>query len=365
MRHIPPAFTEALSRHVGSRPVAQVEAFPVSSFRALMEHVARLAYLNKDHLLFYRGQTQDYRNKAGASTLYPGIYRGERVERAELDVRFDVLRGASTRLKADLKSAQVDGHADVRRRRYIQWSILQHYEVCPTPLLDVTHSLRVACSFAHLAGNDEAFIFVLGLPYFTNRISLNTEHDIVNVRLLSICPPDALRPYFQDGYVVGTDEITNEFDSKDELDFNNRLIAKFRFNTGRAFWSGGFSPIPREALFPSQDRIQELCSAIKEELGTELELGRLGSFLHAWTHLERMLLTAARERKDRVFSLREAMSLLMRSEDIPEQLLPELENLRKIRNQAVHEPGKVGSRELADARRRTKALTESLEPWVH
>jgi len=60
--------------------------------------------------------------------------------------------------------------------------------------------LRVACSFATMDNENEfAYIFVFGLPYFTNRITINSEHDIINIRLLSICPPTALRPYFQEG----------------------------------------------------------------------------------------------------------------------------------------------------------------------
>ena len=114
----------------------------------------------------------------------------------------------------------------MRRRKYVQWSILQHYEVCATPLLDLTHSLLVACSFAFLSGASEPLVLVFGLPFFTNRISINSEHDLVNVRLLSICPPEALRPYFQEGYLAGTDGVLAEFDSKTELDFANRLVAK-------------------------------------------------------------------------------------------------------------------------------------------
>ena len=82
-------------------------------------------------------------------------------------------------------------HAEVRRRRCIQWSILQHYEVCPTPLLDLTHSLRVACSFAFLNSEDaDPLVFVFGLPYITNRVSINSEQD-----LISLCQnPDFRHP---------------------------------------------------------------------------------------------------------------------------------------------------------------------------
>ena len=203
MRSIEGKLTPVLEKALKDKTVAGGLAFPVRSFRELVEYAAQLAYLNKDHLLFYRGQGQDFRNKAGSSTFYPSIYRGEYIPQAELNHRFDLLAGASRELIEEFKRKKIDGAKELSRKRYIQWSILQHYEVSATPLLDFTHSLRVACSFAQLANEtDTAFVFVFGLPYVTNRISIHSEHDIVNVRLLSICPPQALRPYFQEGYLA-------------------------------------------------------------------------------------------------------------------------------------------------------------------
>ena len=171
MRTITGTLTPKLNRMLKKQLVAKANAVPVSSFRQLMDYVARLSYLNKDNLLFFRGQGFDYTNKAGASTLYPSIYSGERVSRDELDIRFNILKSASRRLSDSLKTEKIEGFKDVKRRKYIQWSILQHYEVCPTPLLDLTHSLRVACSFAFHSKNDNnPFVFVLGLPYLTNRV---------------------------------------------------------------------------------------------------------------------------------------------------------------------------------------------------
>ena len=115
----------------------------------------------------------------------------------------------------------------VKRKKNIQWSILQHYRVCFTPFFDFTQSIRSACSFAQInEDNNEGYIFVFGLPYVTNRISINSEHDIVNVRLLSIFPPDELRPYFQDGYLAGTEDLTTEYESKTELDFKKLTNCK-------------------------------------------------------------------------------------------------------------------------------------------
>ena len=357
MRTITGQLTQDLNDFISEQPVARADAFPVSTFRELMEHVARLAYMNKDYLFFYRGQVRDYRNKAGASTFYPSIYRGDRVSRTEIDLRFDILSSAARRLCDSLREARLEGYQDVRRRRYIQWSILQHYEVCPTPLLDLTHSLRVACSFAFLSSEKgDPYVCVFGLPYVTNRISVNSEHDIVNIRLLSICPPDALRPYYQEGYLAGTDEITTEYDSKDELDFNNRLIAKFRLRRDRTFWDKGFGVIPESALYPRGDRVREICEHIKQELGTEVEPGRLGRFLQEWTELENLILTLARRRREKIFSLREAITVLLKAEIVPFDFQERLDKLRRLRNRAVHEPRLLRPQDLTDGLQEILAL---------
>ena len=125
----------------------------------------------------------------------------------------------------------------------------------PTPLIDVTHSLLVACSFALLEPNARLpIVYVLGLPYITNRVSINSEYDLAIIRFLSACPPKGLRPYFQDGYLAGTDDITDQYDSKDELDFNRLLIAKFQIKKHPHFWGSDFHPLPHYALYPDNDR---------------------------------------------------------------------------------------------------------------
>lgn len=361
MRVITGNLTQELREWIGNQHITKAEAYPVYSYRELMEQVAKLAFLNKDYLLFFRGQIRDFKNKAGASTIYPSIYRGERVSKTELDLRFDILMSASKILNAALKKDNLEGYIDVRRRRYIQWSILQHYEVCPTPLLDLTHSLRVACSFASLASDKEdPYVFVFGLPYITNRISINSEHDIVNVRLLSICPPAALRPYYQEGYLAGTDEITSEYDSKDELDFNNRLIAKFFIKRDKKFWGKGFGVIPKSVLYPPGDRVNNICRNIKIEIGTELESSQLGRFLQEWTDFENIILTSARQYKEKVFSLREGISVLTKKEMLPPEIRSRLDILRQLRNQAVHEPRKVRPNELADGLENIHDLKKNL-----
>ncbi len=259
MRKIESQLSITLKHHNGNQHVSKSKPFPAKNYYDLINKIAELAYLNKDYLLFFRGQSKEYINKTGASTFYPSIYRGAYVPQEEIRSRFINLYEASELLIKSFEDSKIQGYRDVKRKKYIQWSILQHYEICNTPLLDFTHSLRVASTFAQRHNNNlYGYVYVFAFPYITNRISINSEDDLVNIRLLSICPPKALRPYFQDGYLAGTEDISAEFDSKSELDFNNRLVAKFQVENDVNFWGRGFSKIPDNLLFPKKDSVARL-----------------------------------------------------------------------------------------------------------
>src|SRR5207244_9915763 len=100
------------------------------------------------------GPDEESHSKAGRSAICPSSCREDPLPAHELRHRFDLLDQAARLLIAKFGSANVDGRRELRCKRYIQWSILQHYEVVATPLLDLTHSLRVACSFAQLNSSD-------------------------------------------------------------------------------------------------------------------------------------------------------------------------------------------------------------------
>lgn len=183
----------------------------------------------------------------------------------------------------------------------------------------------------------------------------------MNIRLLSICPPDALRPYYQEGYLAGTDDITTDYDSKDELDFNNRLIAKFRLSRNKSFWGSGFSQVPEFILYPKNDRFKEICSSIQTEVGTEIDPSHLGKFLQEWTGLESMLLSMARNYQERVFSLKEAIIVLSKKEILPIEFRKQIDDLRQLRNLAVHDPNRLGQNELAEALRKVILLKDDMK----
>ena len=338
MRAIDSKLPEEISKVIEPNSMSGSDGYEVSSFRSLVELVAKTAYLNKDSLLFFRGQNTDYINKVGKSTFYPGIYRGDYLKQREINYRFDLLSGACQLLVKRFEDANITSTADLRKRKLIQWSILQHYEVCLTPLLDFTQSLRVAASFAQLNNTGEfSYVYVFGMPYLTNRISYNSEHELVNIRLLSICPPEALRPYFQEGYLACTEDIENSYDSKSDLDFNNRLIAKFRILNAEKFWGNGFHAIPKNALYPKKDKIQGICSEIMDEVKKGLHPGQIGEFLKGWNMIELFLnQQTAFGRQSR--SVLEGIWTLRENPMITNQLIYQVDSLRRFRNQLVHSP---------------------------
>jgi hypothetical protein len=267
--------------------VATSAALEVSTFNELVEKIAILSFKNKDHLFFFRGQSKDHLNRNGNSSFYPSIYRtraGENLTADILENRFNRLEVACRRLVEKFELAEIESLNEFKRRKYIQWSILQHYEVCDTPLIDVTQSIRVACSFAFLTNSSkDGYFFVFGLPYITNRISRNSEHDIVNIRLISICPPEALRPYYQEGYLVGTDDLTADYEDRSHLDLKRRLIAKFRIKDSRIFWGDEHSMI--KSLLPVNDKIKTLCDEIRSELERQFSPASVfpGVWLNSYT----------------------------------------------------------------------------------
>ena len=226
---------------------------------------------------------------------------------------------------------------DLRRRKYIQWSILQHYEVCATPLLDFTQSIRVACSFA-LNGNkgENGFVTVFGFPYLTNRISINSEHDLINVRLLSIAPPDAQRPYFQEGYLAGTADIEMDYINKTELDFNKRLVAKFAIPTAKSFWGKGTAAVPNSSLYPRNDRVQDICSAIKTKAIHSINRTELGNFLLVWQEIEQSLQQKAHSLRIDSPSTINILRSLEKKKAVSVSLIDTIQSIRKFRNKVVH-----------------------------
>lgn len=243
------------------------QALEVSTYSDLVKHIAYISYHNPEYALFFRAQGRDHMNSQNYSTIYPSIYRSHQESRPSskrIEKRFSVLIEAEEQLLYECTEKRLLGLSKLNKFREMRWAILQHYEVCMTPLLDVTHSLRVACSFALHNHVNNPYVFVLALPHPYGSISYFVEDELLIVRLLSICPPRALRPYFQEGFSIGSFP-SGEKSRNDKYDFARRLIAKFRLNRS-TFSDENFEPITESSLFPSGDSIKIKCDQIRMEL---------------------------------------------------------------------------------------------------
>lgn len=235
----------------------------VTSYFELLEKIANISYYNSNFKLLFRGQNKDYRigitgQHGGRGILYPSILRpNSQVEREKLlDDRFQALREAERNL------AKVLPVSDIINLRVVRWAILQHYEVCDTPLLDVTSSLQCALSFAFGSRKrSDSYIFVLAVPHLTGPISVSTESMTQVIDLAHICPPEALRPHFQSGILLGDyPEYSERSQTHDKIgfidnDFSCRLLAKFHLKDIDNWEQEGFTPTPINILFPdSKDR---------------------------------------------------------------------------------------------------------------
>lgn len=347
MRKITPDYSDKSSKTKDNTNLSELYSsigITVNAYRELVERVAELSYWNKDYLIFFRGQTFDYKNKAGNSSFYPTIYRKDPLTENDRLYQFARLREASKILRQKLMQQDIPGWKEVNRWEVIQWSLLQHYEVTSTPLIDVTQSLRVACSFAlNQNKNEYAYIYMFGLPYMNSRITHNCEHSILYVRLLGIAPSIALRPHFQEGYLVGTEGITTDYTEKTELDMNNRLIAKFIIPNQQSFWGDGFTTIPKSALYPENDRMNEICSGIKDNLEVHLQDEDVGHFLHQWNKIERTLLDYLKDMYGEYsMNLSTTMRKILEKQPDLRPLFKEVDGWRKVRNGIVHESDDVG-----------------------
>lgn len=234
----------------------------VTSYLDLAKKVAELQFRNPEHILLFRGQDKDYKNDKGNTTLKPSLLRHQAEDRFRppasdvLERRFGILKEAERRLVSEFNIQKLDGRHELARYRILRWSILQHYEVCSTPLLDVSQSIRIAASFASQTTGQEAFLYVLAVPNISGVITASAEAGLQIVRLSGICPPTAVRPHIQEGYLLGEYPDMPDFEQKQhyapyEIDFGRRLIAKFRLDLDHFWGDANFQRIGREALYPN------------------------------------------------------------------------------------------------------------------
>jgi len=236
-----------------SLSISQIRKNPgyeVKKYKDLVPLIAELANRNHRYNLMYRGQSKDYTDSKGQTIVYPSIFRprdGEkRILKKEIEKRFNDLYNLINKLK---KSPLVK--TPLFRYREFYMALLQHYQLCRTPLIDLTLSLHVATTFA-LHGTDTGYLLVFAMPYPYGSISHYVDDNIVMVKLQSVCPHYALRPHFQEGWLAGRLDINPSKEEDDNL--ARRLIGKYKLdNRDGQFWDDDYKPIPMNALMPEID----------------------------------------------------------------------------------------------------------------
>ncbi len=243
--------------------------FPVKTFRELVDEVANVTLSNKSFEMYYRGQTKDYKNnqaiyykaRTPKTIIYPSICRPERNEKGAL--KHSIKKTQINKRYEELSKMidLVSGKKSYFNEYY--YSLFQHYDILPTPLIDITQSLRVAATFA-LKDSDKGYVYVFGLPYPNQSISYYSDLGIVLIKLQNVVPVDALRPRYQEGYLVGKYPIRPTKTNGDDL--ANRMVAKFHVdNSDGKFWDRFFQPMPQEILYPKGDKVEESLINIKRE----------------------------------------------------------------------------------------------------
>jgi hypothetical protein len=251
----------------------------VSNYRELARKIAELQFRNPEFVLLFRGQPDDYPTTKKGSSIKPSLFRPEfgkiaSPDSVEVARRYEALKVAEKALLTQWKRQGLANIQKLSRYRILRWSILQHYEMCSTPLLDVTHSLRIACSFASGGDHDsDAYLMVLAIPQISGSITVSAESELQILRMASICPPSAERPHLQEAYLLGDYPDLTEFDQKMEVaayevDFGRRLIAKFRFIPSK-FWGTDavFPRVPMDALTPrDEDPVLKIAMIIQQSV---------------------------------------------------------------------------------------------------
>jgi hypothetical protein len=245
---------------------ANQEEWKVSSFTELLECAAFLGTMNKRLVLFYRGQTRDW-------ALLPTLFRDSwkpfdskktatitPENRENYWIKLGDIGERVYQIFAHTSSLGLPRRGEFHNTREIQWAVIQHYGLWPTPLLDITSSLRVAATFAmdFQRGSKEnpksGFLYVVAMPYSTGSITFDHDQQITLARLQSACPPIARRPHYQDGFLVGHFPIYKMIGALERRsNLKRRLVAKFKLQDNGDFWDQNFPIFRKTALVPERD----------------------------------------------------------------------------------------------------------------
>jgi hypothetical protein len=252
------------------------------SYEELVDIVSFLSVMNKRHTLYYRGQRQDWPLCAAifrrSWTSLSGTHHSVPDTSSVLKGIWDHLNSKiSFIIRTACEKLPMPRHATLRMFREAVWAVAQHYELWPTPLIDITPSLRIATSFALWDGHGDGYLYVVALPASTNSVTFDADQHVALARLQAVCPPVAKRPHYQDGFLAGRfpfeSPVSNIVDKRPAKvsDLARRLVARIyltdaddvvrrrdRRPSGNGFWSHDFPRMSDLSLMPKDDPILDI-----------------------------------------------------------------------------------------------------------
>jgi hypothetical protein len=152
------------------KPLAR---YDIRRYSDLVDAVSFLTVMNKRLTLLFRGQTSDLEP---VPRLFRPVWHF--TDKHKNKHKFDIpasARGSYWKALADISRKAISiceefglpRYRDLSVIRELPWAVIQHYGLWPTPLIDLTSSLRIAATFAlppPAKSHRTGFLFVAGFP---------------------------------------------------------------------------------------------------------------------------------------------------------------------------------------------------------
>lgn len=106
-------------------------------------------------------------------------------------------------------------------------------------------------------------VYDVALPFASGPLTLDDNEALYLMKLDALMPSLALRPFIQEGYLVGDELISKSVKDISQSDLRRRVIASFRLRGSRDKWLNdiGISP---ESLMVEDDDYSSITRKVKD-----------------------------------------------------------------------------------------------------
>ena len=255
-----------------AKSIALYDKNHASTFGRLQDMVAFLGYHNPGLEIFVRGQKKDYQHSDGSSAIKATLYRSS--DQQDFLTKIAELESKENQLIDCLNNeSNFPGQTSLLLHSEARQALLQHYQICPTPFLDITRNTRVAATFATdgITSDDSPCIYVFGLPYAHGNITKTYTENMTILNLRNTLGYYAKRPHEQEGYLMGSLYDWKDFSNSDYHEGKQRLICKIKLTIDpekpEKFW-GRYSAYPMDILMPNEQEDKMLSWLIEKGIKT-------------------------------------------------------------------------------------------------